>query len=71
MIFTKYYDCYLILDFIFIFKTALHWAAKHGNMDMVKMLAGTYGANVNVKTVSIAYFINICVNPPVKKIVRG
>ncbi|XP_050521383.1 ankyrin repeat domain-containing protein SOWAHB isoform X2 [Daktulosphaira vitifoliae] len=32
------------------FKTALHWAAKHGHMDLVKMLAGTYGANVNDKT---------------------
>ncbi|XP_025425367.1 ankyrin repeat domain-containing protein SOWAHB isoform X4 [Sipha flava] len=30
--------------------TALHWASKHGNMDLVKMLAGTYGANVNAKT---------------------
>ncbi|XP_022165647.1 ankyrin repeat domain-containing protein SOWAHB isoform X3 [Myzus persicae] len=30
--------------------TALHWAAKHGNMDLVKMLAGTYNANVNAKT---------------------
>ncbi|XP_016663542.1 ankyrin repeat domain-containing protein SOWAHC isoform X2 [Acyrthosiphon pisum] len=30
--------------------TALHWAAKHGNMDLVKMLAGTYTANVNAKT---------------------
>lgn len=30
--------------------TGLHWAAKHGNMDMVKLLAGTYQAHVNVKT---------------------
>jgi len=30
--------------------TALHWAAKHGNLDMVKMLAGTYQAHVNVKS---------------------
>ena len=22
--------------------TALHWACKHGNLDMVKLLAGTY-----------------------------
>lgn len=36
----------------FFFQTALHWAAKHGNMDLVKMLAGTYTANVNAKTVS-------------------
>ena len=30
--------------------TGLHWAAKHGNLDMVKLLAGTYQANVNVKS---------------------
>ena len=29
--------------------TGLHWAAKHGNLDMVKLLAGTYQANVNVR----------------------
>ncbi|XP_025190538.1 ankyrin repeat domain-containing protein SOWAHB isoform X3 [Melanaphis sacchari] len=33
-----------------ITSTALHWAAKHGNMDLVKMLAGTYSVNVNAKT---------------------
>ena len=30
--------------------TGLHWAAKHGNTDMVKLLAGTYQANVNAKS---------------------
>merc|ERR1719443_2058901 len=30
--------------------TGLHWAAKHGNLDMVKLLAGTYQANVNAKS---------------------
>jgi len=30
--------------------TALHWACKHGNLDMVKLLAGTYQANVNAKS---------------------
>ena len=30
--------------------TALHWAAKHGNMDLVKLLAGNYGVPVNVKS---------------------
>lgn len=46
------YVLYYVFDFYFHPQTALHWAAKHGNMDLVKMLAGTYGANVNVKTVS-------------------
>ena len=36
------------LDFIFGY-AGLHWAAKHGNLDMVKLLAGTYQANVNVR----------------------
>jgi len=30
--------------------TGLHWACKHGNLDMVKLLAGTYQASVNVKS---------------------
>jgi len=30
--------------------TALHWAAKHGNSDLVKLLAGTYNAAVNAKS---------------------
>ena len=30
--------------------TALHWAAKHGNLDLVKLLAGQYGANTNIRS---------------------
>jgi len=30
--------------------TALHWACKHGNLDLVKLLAGTFQANVNAKS---------------------
>jgi hypothetical protein len=30
--------------------TALHWAAKHGNLDMVKLLAGNCSVDVNTKT---------------------
>ncbi|XP_053955014.1 uncharacterized protein LOC128861126 [Anastrepha ludens] len=30
--------------------TALHWAAKHGNQDVVKLIAGTYKADVNART---------------------
>lgn len=30
--------------------TALHWAAKHGNLDMVKLLAGSYSVQVNQKS---------------------
>lgn len=29
---------------------AIHWAAKHGNEDVIKLLAGTYGQDPNVKT---------------------
>ncbi|XP_039286005.1 LOW QUALITY PROTEIN: ankyrin repeat domain-containing protein SOWAHC [Nilaparvata lugens] len=32
------------------FTTALHWAAKHGNEDVVKLLAGTYKVEVNAVT---------------------
>lgn len=38
--------------FIFL-KSALHWAAKHGRGDIVKLLAGTHGIDVNGKTVSL------------------
>jgi len=30
--------------------TALHWACKHGNTDMVKLLAGTYQASTSIRT---------------------
>ncbi|XP_059615093.1 uncharacterized protein LOC132260780 [Phlebotomus argentipes] len=30
--------------------TALHWAAKHGNENVVKLIAGTYKANANAQT---------------------
>ncbi|XP_021950465.1 uncharacterized protein LOC110847777 isoform X2 [Folsomia candida] len=30
--------------------TALHWAAKMGNLECVKLLAGTYKAEVNIKS---------------------
>uniref|UniRef100_A0A0A1XA40 Ankyrin repeat domain-containing protein SOWAHC n=1 Tax=Zeugodacus cucurbitae TaxID=28588 RepID=A0A0A1XA40_ZEUCU len=30
--------------------TALHWAAKHGNQDVVKLIAGTHKADVNART---------------------
>ena len=48
---------YFIYLFIFLSKTqtALHWAAKHGRADIVKLLAGTHGIDVNGKTVSNSY----------------
>jgi len=30
--------------------TALHWACKHGNTDLVKLLAGTYQSQVNTRS---------------------
>ena len=30
--------------------TALHWAAKHGNTDIIRSLVRVYGVNVNEKT---------------------
>jgi ankyrin repeat protein len=36
-------------------QTALHWAAKHGNADVVKLIAGTYQADVNVRSVSVLH----------------
>ncbi|XP_070490153.1 ankyrin repeat domain-containing protein SOWAHC [Chironomus tepperi] len=30
--------------------TALHWASKHGNEDVVKLIAGTFRADVNCQT---------------------
>jgi ankyrin repeat protein len=37
-------------------QTALHWAAKHGSADVVKLIAGTYQADVNARSVSVSYF---------------
>ncbi|KAL9901540.1 ankyrin repeat domain family member sosondowah [Glossina fuscipes fuscipes] len=36
-------------------QSALHWAAKHGNEDVVKLIAGTHKADVNGRTVSILF----------------
>lgn len=47
------------LMFIVIFvaeQSALHWAAKHGNEDVVKLIAGTCKADVNARTVGIYVF---------------
>ncbi|RWS11620.1 ankyrin repeat domain-containing protein SOWAHB-like protein [Dinothrombium tinctorium] len=35
------------------FKTALHWAAKFGRSDVVKLIAGTHGVDPNLKSVRI------------------
>lgn len=56
--FLSLYICFpfdFLLDFLlfFIIQTALHWAAKHGNEDVVKLIAGTHKADVNAKTVTI------------------
>lgn len=36
-------------------QNALHWASKHGNSDVVKLIAGTYKADVNERTVSFVH----------------
>ena len=41
----QYKTLHLFLGF-----TALHWAAKHGSSDAVKLLAGSYRADVNIKS---------------------
>lgn len=30
--------------------TALHWAAKFGNLDIIKLIAGTHGVSTNIKS---------------------
>ncbi|GIY65953.1 hypothetical protein CEXT_324921, partial [Caerostris extrusa] len=32
------------------FSTALHWAAKHGNLDVIKLMAGTHKLDSNART---------------------
>lgn len=44
----------MFIVFIFVAEqSALHWAAKHGNEDVVKLIAGTCKADVNARTVGI------------------
>lgn len=38
-------------------QSALHWAAKHGRADIVKLLAGTHGIDVNGRSVRCGRFI--------------
>lgn len=46
----------LQLNIVFVYlQTGLHWAAKHGNDGLVKMLAGTYKSDVNARTVIVIY----------------
>lgn len=49
--------------FIFEFQTALHWAAKQGSGDIVKILIEG-GASVNVKSVSCATRLSSIISPP-------
>lgn len=41
-----------------LFQTGLHWAAKHGHDDLIKMLAGTHKSDVNAKTVHKVFSFN-------------
>lgn len=38
--------------FVSFMQTALHWGAKHGNLDIIKLIAGTYKVDANTRTVS-------------------
>lgn len=46
--------------------TALHWAAKFGNLDIIKLIAGTHGVSTNIKSsagytpLHVAYIFNRC-----------
>ncbi|XP_061401555.1 uncharacterized protein LOC133337338 [Musca vetustissima] len=42
--------------------TALHWAAKHGNEDVIKLIAGTYKADVNARTYMIGMLLAVLVD---------
>ena len=46
--------------------TALHWAAKHGNEDLIHLLIGRYRMNPNIRTRGIIEF-----TPCKKKIVKN
>lgn len=48
-LFRVFYYCYVFFN-LFFCQTGLHWAAKRGREDIVKLLAKT-GIDVNVKTV--------------------
>ena len=50
--------CYIWFIYLLKTQTALHWAAKHGRADIVKLLAGTHGIDVNGKTVSNSYSLS-------------
>ncbi len=36
-----------------VFQTPLHWAAKHGKPEVIKLLCGTHYADVNSRSVSL------------------
>lgn len=60
-LFSNNTTCAFLIDgcfycgFHFFLQTVLHWAAKHGNEDIVKLFAGKYKANINAKTVGLSW----------------
>lgn len=45
---------FINLDFFFnVQQTALHWAAKHGKPEVIKLLASQRNVDINKRTVSL------------------
>lgn len=43
----------LIQIFFYVQQTALHWAAKHGKPEVIKLLASQRNVDINKRTVSL------------------
>ncbi|GIY18366.1 hypothetical protein CEXT_580131 [Caerostris extrusa] len=58
-------DEYWIRLFFF---TALHWAAKHGNLDVIKLMAGTHKLDSNARTALKAFQLRLapCIHSKVE-----
>lgn len=55
--FFNFFPHFIISKLIISFQTALHWAAKHGNENVIKLIAGSLKADVNCRTVSLFPFL--------------
>lgn len=58
----QHFKIFLMFSFLFFLQTALHWAAKSGNEDIVKLIAGTHKADVNARTVIFVQIQNCPTN---------
>lgn len=55
--FTVFVHLLIQIFFFDVQQTALHWAAKHGKPEVIKLLASQRNVDINKRTVSLELYI--------------